>query len=109
MVSISLNSSRSSFCLFERDVGVFPDAISARALKHLKSLISIVDRGHRAIMIFCSQHTGINSVKPGAHVDETYVRAIELASQKGVEIRALGCTNDLIRFSADREIPFVLT
>ena len=92
--------------LFERDVGVFPDAISARALKHLKSLISIVDLGHRAIMIFCSQHTGINSVRPAAHVDENYFRVIQLASQRGVEIRALGCTNDLISYRANREIPF---
>ena len=90
----------------ERGVGMFPDAISSRALKHLKSLVSMVELGHRAVLIFCSQHTGINSVKPAAHVDESYATAIELASQKGVEIRALGCTNDLIRFSADREIPF---
>tara|TARA_B100001029_G_scaffold172317_1_gene169963 strand:- start:567 stop:1268 length:702 start_codon:yes stop_codon:yes gene_type:complete len=94
--------------LVGKDVGMFPDAISARALKHLQSLISMVELGHRAILIFCSQHTGINSVRPAAHVHEDYFRAIKLAAQKGVEIRALGCTNDLIRFTADREIPFKL-
>lgn len=95
--------------LVKRGVGMFPDAISTRASQHLQSLVSMVELGHRAVLIFCSQHTGIKSVKPAAHVDESYVRAIELASQKGVEIRALGCTNDLIRFSADREIPFAFT
>ena len=93
--------------LVGKDVGMFPDAVSARALKHLQSLISMVEMGHRAILVFCSQHTGINSVRPAAHVDEGYFRSIKLASQKGVEIRALGCTNDLIGFTADREIPFM--
>jgi len=94
--------------LVGKDVGMFPDAVSARALKHLDSLISMVALGHRAILIFCSQHTAINSVMPAAHVDESYFRAIKLASRKGVEIRALGCSNDLVRFRADREIPFML-
>ena len=92
--------------LVGKDVGMFPDAVSSRAVKHLQGLISMVELGHRAILIFCSQHTGINSVRPAAHIDEGYFRAIKMASQKGVEIRALGCTNDLIRFRADREIPF---
>ena len=95
--------------LVERGVGMFPDAVSSRASKHLQSLISMVELGHRAVLIFCSQHTGIKSVKPAAHIDENYARVIELALQKGVEIRAPGCTNDLIRFSADREIPFAFT
>ena len=92
--------------LIGKDVGMFPDAVSARALKHLHSLIAMVELGHRAILIFCSQHTAINAVKPAAHVDESYATAIKLASKKGVEIRALGCANDLIRYTADREIPF---
>lgn len=95
--------------LVERDVGMFPDAVSARALKHLESLISMVELGHRAVLIFCSQHTGINSVRPAAHIDENYVTAIKWAVQKGVEIRALGCTNDLSRLRANREIPFIFT
>ena len=92
--------------LIGKDVGMFPDAVSARALKHLHSLIAMAELGHRAILIFCSQHTAINSVKPATHVDESYATAIKLASKKGVEIRALGCANDLIRYTADREIPF---
>ena len=95
--------------LVERDVGMFPDAVSARALKHLESLISMVELGHRAVLIFCSQHTGITSVRPAAHIDENYVTAIKWAVQKGVEIRALGCTNDLSILRANREIPFIFT
>ena len=33
-----------------KDVGMFPDAVSARALKHLQSLTSMVEMGHRAIL-----------------------------------------------------------
>ena len=92
--------------LIGKDVGMFPDAVSARALKHLHSLIAMAELGHRAVLIFCSQHTAINAVKPAAHVDESYATAIKLASKKGVEIRALGCANNLTRYTADREIPF---
>ena len=94
--------------LIEPDVGMFPDTASLRALRHLESLIAMVKQGYRAILVFCSQHTGINSVRPAAQIDRKYCNAINLALQSGVEIRALGCSNDLISYEANREIPFIL-
>lgn len=40
-------------------VGYFPDAVSTRGQKHLRELIAVKERGHRAVLFFCVQHTEI--------------------------------------------------
>ena len=39
--------------------GAFPDAVSARALRHVAALEQRVRQGDRAALLFCVQHTGV--------------------------------------------------
>jgi len=68
--------------------GLFPDAVSARALKHLRELISMVEAGHRAVLLFCVQHTGIQQVSPADEIDPLYGETLRLAIASGVEVIA---------------------
>lgn len=70
--------------------GYFPDAVSDRASKHLRELMQMVSEGHRAVLLFCVQHTGIDSVSPADHIDPAYGVALRLAAQAGVELLAYG-------------------
>ena len=47
--------------------GEFPDAVSSRALKHVRALEDVVSSGYRGVLIFCAQHTGIEPVRPAEH------------------------------------------
>jgi len=68
--------------------GRFPDAVSARGSKHLRELMEMVRAGHRAVLLFCVQHTGIRWVEPADAIDAAYGRTLREAAAEGVEILA---------------------
>lgn len=69
-------------------LGVFPDAVSERGRKHLRELIAMVRRGHRAVLLFCVQHSGIDVVAPADNIDPVYGQTFREALAAGVEILA---------------------
>lgn len=68
--------------------GFFPDAVSERGSKHLRELMAMVKQGHRAVLVFCVQHTGITSVRPADHIDALYGATLREAKAAGVELLA---------------------
>jgi len=79
-----------SCTLLEEDQGYFPDAVTTRGQKHLRELIEMVAQGHRAVLLFVVQHTGISSVTAAQHIDPHYSELLLKAHQAGVEILAYG-------------------
>ncbi|WP_110455888.1 DNA/RNA nuclease SfsA [Shewanella algidipiscicola] len=80
-----------SCTLLEQQQGYFPDAVSTRGQKHLRELIEMVHLGHRAILLFVVQHSGIDRVSAAQHIDPDYAQLLFQAHQAGVEILAY-CT-----------------
>lgn len=78
-----------SVTLQQQDQGYFPDAVTLRGQKHLRELISMVEQGYRAALLFVIAHSGIDSVKPAQHIDPAYAKLCMLAKQSGVEFHAL--------------------
>lgn len=72
-------------------IGAFPDAVTARGLKHLRELVAMRESGQRAVLLFCVQHTGIAAVVPADRIDPVYGRALRDARAAGVEVLAWGC------------------
>jgi sugar fermentation stimulation protein A len=68
--------------------GMFPDAVSDRGTKHLRELIQMVREGHRAVLLFCVQHTGIDWVEPADAIDPLYGKTFREAITAGVEVLA---------------------
>ena len=77
-----------SVTLLEEDQGYFPDAVTLRGQKHLRELIAMAEKGHRAVLLFAILHSGINDIKPAEHIDAKYTTLLREASQQGVEIIA---------------------
>jgi sugar fermentation stimulation protein A len=77
-----------SVTLLDGPQGYFPDAKTERGQKHLRELIAVVEQGKRAVLLFAVLHSGINSVKAAAHIDEKYAQLLSLAKDKGVEVIA---------------------
>lgn len=87
--------------------GAFPDAVSERGSKHLRELMAMRALGHRAVLLFCVQHTGICSVRAAAHIDPVYAATLALAHAAGVELMAYGATINPVQqvLSLDRRLP----
>lgn len=74
--------------LEEPGEGCFPDAVSARGLKHLHRLASLCQLGHRAVLLFCVAHEGIHWVRAAREIDPLYAHALDVVKQQGVEVYA---------------------
>ncbi len=73
------------------ELGLFPDAPSARAVKHLGELADLARRGARAGLVFVAQHPAINRVVPNAKLDPAFAAALVEAVREGVRVTAVGC------------------
>lgn len=74
----------------DEGVGYFPDAVSTRGQKHLRELMAVKEQGHRAVLFFCVQHTGIKVIRSAAHIDPLYASLLAGAMERGVEVIAYG-------------------
>ncbi|MGQ9425782.1 DNA/RNA nuclease SfsA [Gilvimarinus sp. F26214L] len=86
--------------------GLFPDAVSARASKHLRELMAVAEEGHRAVLFFCVQHSGIEWVEAAQEVDPAYAEGVQEALARGVEVIAYRAKFSDRSIMLDREVPF---
>jgi sugar fermentation stimulation protein A len=70
--------------------GLFPDAVSERGTKHLRELMQMKRDGHRGVLLYCVQHTGIEGVEPAQAIDPLYAKTFREAVATGVEVIAYG-------------------
>jgi len=89
-------------------IGYFPDAISTRAIKHLKSLEQLLLQNQQASLIFCVQHSAITEVQPATHIHAEYTLALQHARLCGVNIRAFSCNLSVEEIEISEEIPVVI-
>ncbi|WP_062061651.1 DNA/RNA nuclease SfsA [Cellvibrio sp. OA-2007] len=90
--------------------GFFPDAVSERGSKHLRELTLMVEQGYRAVLLFCVQHTGIQSVRAAAHIDPVYAATLQAARDAGVEVIAYAANIDPAQniIALDRAVPVLV-
>lgn len=85
--------------------GSFPDAVTARGTKHLRELMEMVNQGYRAVLCFCVQHTGIESVSPADKIDPVYGETLREAITAGVEVLAYRATIDTQQIRLNKPLP----
>jgi len=85
--------------------GLFPDSVSTRGTKHLRELALMVEQGHRAVLLFCVQHSGINSVSPAAGIDPDYANTLAEVVSKGVEVYAYRATLSAAQIALQAALP----
>ena len=74
-----------------RRVAMFPDAVTARGLKHLEELADVVAQGYRAAMVYVVQRPDADVFSPARHIDPAYAEGFTRAVAAGVEVYALRC------------------
>ena len=73
------------------DSGAFPDAVSARASRHVTALAELARAGRRCAVVFCVLHNGIRTVRPADEIDPAFGIALRQAAASGVGVFALRC------------------
>ena len=66
----------------------FPDAVTARGLKHLGSLVRRIEAGDRAMLLFAVARGDVDAVRPAESVDPAYAAGLRDAVARGLGIVA---------------------
>lgn len=77
--------------LEEKGLCRFPDAPTERGVKHLEELMHAVEEGYHAWICFVVQMEGMTLFQPNQATDPAFAKALKMASEAGVQIKALGC------------------
>jgi len=67
----------------------FPDAVTTRGQKHLKTLVDVKSNGMRAVMLYVVQRTDVELFAPATEIDPDYAKALKTAVHAGVEVIAM--------------------
>lgn len=94
----------------EPDDGViaFPDAVTERGQKHLRTLMEVVRQGQRAVLFFCAQHTGARTVRPADEIDPDYGCLLREAVVAGVQVMAWKTAISPREFVLEQALPVKL-
>ena len=80
-----------SVTLVVNGVGLFPDAPTTRGVKHLRSLVKVVESGRRAAVVFVVQRGDCTAFAPHDTADPALGAALREAVAAGVEAFAYNC------------------
>lgn len=92
--------------LAEGSRGLFPDAVSSRGAKHLRELQKLAESGVRAVLFYCVQHSGIETVEAAREIDPTYADTLDRALAAGVEVIAYRARIGAGEIALREAIPF---
>ncbi len=77
--------------LEENGVCAFPDAPTARGVKHLQGLTSAVRQGFGAYVLFVVQMANVEYLHPNDSTDPAFGKALREAADAGVQVLAVDC------------------
>lgn len=98
-----------SVSFVEGGVGRFPDAPTARGVKHLRELIGLRGQGRRAAVLFVSQRSDTRSITPNDAIDPAFGEWLRAAHQAGVELYGCNCRVTASTVSLNRPVQVVLS
>ena len=64
----------------------FPDAVTTRGQKHLRTLMEVKSEGMRAVMLYVIQRSDVEIFGPAKEIDPEYAKTLKDAIKAGVEI-----------------------
>jgi sugar fermentation stimulation protein A len=94
--------------LVEDHVARFPDAATARGLKHITELQTMVEAGCRGVMFYFIQRMDADIFRPADHIDPEYGKGLRRAVNAGLEILVYDVAIDLNGIRLNRKIPYEL-
>lgn len=94
--------------LEEDGVVRFPDAPTARGVKHLHGLMACVKEGYEAWAVFVVQMSGVSHFEPNRRTHAEFADAMIAAQAAGVHLLAMDCEVTETRLAIRQPVPIVL-
>lgn len=89
----------------EGNYALFPDAVTTRGQKHLKTLMEVKAKGMRAVMLYIIQRSDVEVFGPATKIDPDYAKALKMAVNAGVEVIAMQAKVTPEKIELVRKIP----
>jgi sugar fermentation stimulation protein A len=94
-----------SVTLVEEGIARFPDAPTERGRRHLEALISTLEQGDQAAVMFVIQRPDAQLFEPHTAADPQFAQALRRAQSAGVSVLACRCQISEEEISLDALIP----
>lgn len=95
-----------SVTLVEANRALFPDAPTARGLRHLQALEGALDEEEAgALVLFVVQRSDARTFRPNDAADPAFAQALRRAAGRGVKVSAYTCYVSTRSVSIDKPIP----
>lgn len=78
--------------LIKDGTALFPDAPTQRGVKHINELVSCMDEGYDAYILFVIQNSNVAWFSPNDATHREFGDALRNAAEKGVNIMAVNCS-----------------
>ncbi len=89
-------------------VTMFPDAPTERGVKHINELVTCVESGYEAYILFVIQMKGVTCFRPHDEMHPEFGAALRNAAENGVKILARDCVVTPDSMVVDGEIRVIL-
>ena len=91
----------------EEKTAEFPDAVTTRGSKHLKTLIEAVKKGYKSYLLFLVQIQNVDNFKIAKDIDKEYYENYKLAKKAGVKFLAYRCKISSKEIKIDKKIKII--
>ena len=90
-----------------KDIAEFPDAPTARGIKHLLTLIDAIKKSYKTYLIFLVQIQNMKYFKIAKDIDEEYYKNYLIAKKAGVNFLAYRCSINSKKIFIDKKIEII--
>ena len=91
----------------DKNTAEFPDAVTTRGSKHLKTLIDATKKGYKAYLLFLIQIQGVKNFKIAKDIDKEYYGNYKLAKKAGVKFLAYRCKISSKEIKIEKKIKII--
>lgn len=91
----------------DKKIAEFPDLITSRGSRHLKTLITAIKKGYKSYLLFLVQIQGIESFKIAKDIDKEYYKNYLLAKKAGVIFLAYRCKISSEEIKIEKKIKII--
>ena len=91
----------------DEKIAEFPDAVTSRGSKHLKTLIDATKKGYKTYILFLVQIQGVENFKIAKDIDKEYYDNYLIAKKAGVNFLAYRCKINSKEIKIEKKIKII--
>ena len=89
------------------NVAEFPDAVTSRGSKHIKTLVDAIKKGYKSYVLFLVQIQNIENFQIAKDIDKIYYENYLLAKKDGVKFLAYRCNIDTNSITIEKKLNII--